>query len=319
MHIPYIPTISKSKLQEPKPPFFTTGSSLNFASYQLALQAVLELLGTHTTATPVVMSVLSSTETLAAVMNAGGSPIALDVDSSTMRIDPAQMKSVLEDLKGLPVIVVLEDLFGEPPPMELVDAVGSAAFVYASKAPPSFSKVISDFEVYDLVHLVGPAAIVRTKHYKQVQELRLIRSGDMGLSANLNDIISDRLISVFSNYVDIVRKNGVLNETMHKQLIKINLKPALNNKQYLGYKTGCPILVNNPKKVAAHLQSYEIETHIPFVPIHHHPRIAERWADTPVYPEADILAESVLCLPIHSLIEGHEETIVSKVQEVANG
>lgn len=306
--------------KEVVPPFFPPNSAINFSSYQIALQSALELLGTRTDATPVVTSVLASPQTMSAILRAGAQPLILDVDPATYHIDSTIVKSVLEDLSGMPVIFVIPDVFGTAPDVRLQEAIKGYPTIYASMYPPVELASFADFSVYDLSVLTnGPAGLLHTKHTKQVKDLIYIRSGEMGHSAELHSKISECLLSVYQHYDSIVEENTTIYESYTKYLISLNINTSIHIKDSKSFRYCFPMCVGNARRVQAHLHSYDIETRLGFKPVHELSELRSRWVDTPNYPVADNLATRMICLPVNKIVRGHEHTIIDRILEVNNG
>lgn len=286
-----------------------------FGTYQAAIASCLEVLGSRTHMIPVVMPITASPDTISGALRAGGSPILLDIRPSTLQLDPAILKDVLEELKA--AVVILTRPAGQAVDPELLEITEGVPTILDSRLPPHENiknDCICSFNIFDLSPLVGSGALVIHKFNEQVRELKTVRNGILGLAGSLPDPLSMHVLKT-------LKADPTLQERRETQLKVVNKYIDLVKEKYAFPFDQSPewpyfiLRVENSNKVIAHLYS-EVELVKPIFPLHLLSDINKRWKEKPEYPVAEGLNRCLIALPTHCGILGKEEQIIAKIDEV---
>lgn len=288
------------------------GSAITFSTYHAAVSAVLEVLGSRGHMVPVVMSITTAPEVLSGVLRAGGDPILLDIQESTLQMDPGLLQMVLKELGA--AVVLLSRPGGQPVDPDLLSQVADLPTILDSglqaKADLN-AESICTFNLFDLSSYCEVGALLTHKHEVQQKELRSVRNGVLGLSANLPVCLASTARSkiVFSN-TNRSRSTDLVTASRYIELLgdraKFTSSPEWPN---------FIVKVDNANKAIVHLADL-VEVKKPVFPLHYMQTIAKRWAEQPSYPVAETLHGQFVALPTHSGILGKESMIVERLLEV---
>jgi dTDP-4-amino-4,6-dideoxygalactose transaminase len=292
-------------------------ASVVFSTYQAAISAILEVLGSRSQTIPVVMSVTSSPDTLSAVLRAGGEPVLIDIRPQTLQMDPGMLRTVLSEIGT--AVVILGRPAGQYVDPELLELAGDLPTILDSRLPPGNIEVDSccTFSVFDLGVLAGCGALVIHKYSQQVTELKLSRSGVLGLSASLNDVVA-------ANVVKRLRSDPNLATRRSEQVIVANRYIELLKEKYVFPFDSSPdwpcffVGVGDAARVSAHLHLRGIEVIQPILPLNLLPEVYMRMEETPCYPVAESLHKKLVALPTHPGVLGKETIVVERMNEVAS-
>lgn len=295
--------------------FFGPASSV-FSSCQAAITAALEVLGSRTHDIPVVMPITALPDTISAVLRAGGNPILLDINPNTLQTEPSMLKEVIDSLQA--VVTVLDRPGGMPVHADLLSLVQDLPTIVDTRLPPQLGNdayCVGTFNVFDLSPVIGTGGLVVHKFSDQVHELKLVRSGLLGLAANLNDMLSALAYTRLRNNPDLAARKQA------QQKVFSTYSDLLSGKKEILFpecleKPYCILRVNSANKVIAHLHSFGISAIKPVFPLHTLPIMQRRWQETPEYPVAEELTDKLVALPTHPGVVGKEEEIVSKLLDV---
>ena len=263
------------------------------ASVQIAVQSCLELLGTRVDVIPVVMPVTSAPDTLAAVLRAGGHPLLLDIEEEHLQMDPAQLKDALEMLeeqKRVPVILFNRP-FRMPVREELLEIVADYPSVSDARVVPgeflSGPDIACTFNVFDLSTVCGAGALTIHGFPEQVDQLKLVRSGPMGLDGALPEMLAEEAVHVHS-YWQITRKH-YWEEVEKFQGTEHHVMGPSTEPGVVWLK------VDNARRTAATLKSYDIEAVIGLAPLYEIEEVKCRYQEEPEYPVTKALENSFVC------------------------
>jgi dTDP-4-amino-4,6-dideoxygalactose transaminase len=273
--------------------------AVTFNNYQTAVAAVLELMGTRTTATPVVCSVLSPPHTLSAILRSGGSPVLLDVCEKTLQIDAELLSKVLDELsdKG-PPILVLNRPGGVPIDPRLMDFYDKMPLVEDAFMEPFPKPVVNThFSVWDLQ---GGGAVVITSFKEQQRQLALLRDGFLGLNGAMVDVqkqfhskirLRNDEKACYGKYLECLR-----------QADRSDMILVPNSTHFPCFLAR----VINLEQTSDSLKQINVPSLRAFYPVHKHPAMRRRWIEDPSYPVAEKLSEQVLALPVSGSLDVEE-------------
>lgn len=306
-------TVEQTKLEQ----HIGTGTVV-FGSYQTAVSAVLEVLGSRSHLIPVVLPITASPDVIGGVLRAGADPLLLDIRPQTLQIDPEALREVLTELEA--AVVVLNRPAGQPVDPELLSLTAELPTILDSRLPPHEAigpECTGTFSLFDLGPVVGSGAAVVHKFNQQVHELKMVRNGILGLACNLNDVIAavarKRLLS-----------DPALTKRRETQATVAASYIALLREKYVFPWDTSPewpyfvVRVENADRAIAHLHSAGISAMKPVFPLHMLSDVNRRWVEKPSYPVAEGLWKKLIALPTHLGILGQESKIVSILSEVAN-
>jgi len=280
-------------------------SAVTFNSYQNALTAIVEVLGFRV---PVVMPVTASPDALAAVLRGGGEPILLDICPDTLQMDPQMLREVLDEIKAAAVILTRPG--GQPVDPALHAITHDVPTILDSRLP-AHTRVAADccctFNVFNLPDV---GALVIHKFSQQVTELKRIRSGVLGLSAEIVSKLDE---------IGCKRLAEDQQQTQRTPLAAAQVYMELLGEKYAYPFSESPewpyfiVAVDNADRVVAHLHSHGIIATKPVMPLHMLSEINSRWVEKPSYPTAEYLAKKLVALPTNSGIIGSIVTLLGEV------
>lgn len=158
-----------------------------YNSVQNAVQACMELLGARTHDVAAVIPVTTPIEVLSGIMRSGTLPLILDLDEDTLQMSHSQACEVLEELKE-GAAMVLPRRIGKDLQEPLKDVIKDYPLIVINEfTPMPQDKHSGDFNIYSLEPWVGCGAVIRSKFAEQIADLKVIRSGALGLGAELPD------------------------------------------------------------------------------------------------------------------------------------
>ncbi len=306
-------TSGQKKLEQ-----FLGPASVAFSTYQAAITATLEVLGSRTHDIPVIMPVTASPDTIAAVLRSGASPLLLDIDPLTLQLDVALLKEVLTELEA--AVVLLDRPGGRKVEPALLEIVQDLPTIIDTRLVPNLgieNDCVGTFTVFDLGPVIGTGAVVIHKYSEQINELKIIRNGILGLAAHLTDTLSLeaheqlKLDPLLENRKQIQRE--VAEE--YQRLLQGKHECFFADNEEFPYFI---LSVVDADKVVAHLHTYDIAALKPVYPLHLIPNISRRWAETPSYPNAESVSSRLVSLPTHPGVRGKEADIISKLLEVSD-
>lgn len=287
------------------------------SSVQIALQSCLELMGTRTDMLPVLMPVTAAPDTLSAVLRSGAHPMLLDVKEDTLQMDPEQVKMALEELDT--AIILFTRPGGLPVDETLIELAQDQPSIVDSRLLPHPSMGIEDFpavfNVFDLTPACGGGGVIVHKFQKQVSQLKIVRSGVMGHSGALSEPQAELALQRLNSIKEFVTIHSSVAADLTSHLNALDRDDILT---YPAAKWPSPLYIRvpNAKRVAAHLNTYGIETALGVYPLCRLKEVYIRYKEEPDYPVAEKLSNEVLCLPTHSGVWGNESKIVEWISEV---
>lgn len=289
---------------------FSRKQACAFSSQQAAITACLELLGTRANIIPVVMCVTSPPDTLSAALRAGGHPLLLDVDPQTLQMDPEQLEMVIKDLDT--PIVVLNPPGGADIDPRILDLVQDLPTILDSRVPlrpKQESRCQAVFNVFDMaLHAGGPASIVMHKFEPQVTQLKLVRSGIMGLSADLHPSIAKAILSSIREESSSVK--DAFEDALSSHGMSLMVKPNHEPSRLF-------IRVPNARKVVAHLTSFGIDAVVGIFPLCQLEEVKIRYKEPPDYPGAESLDNQVVAILYKSDAQLTIEETIKEIKEVS--
>lgn len=308
-------TVEQSRLEQ-----YFGSAAVVFGTYQAAISAILECLGTRSHLVPVILPVTASPDTLAGVLRAGGDPLLLDIRPQTLQMDPEYLRLVLAEVKA--AVVVLTRPAGQPVDPALLEACGDNPTILDSRLPPGGEirdidkDSVCSFSVFDFAPIVGTGALVIHKFDQQLRELKIIRNGVLGLSGNMNDALAayalKRLKEDPGLYTRSARQAQVAGTYLYL-LKESHVLPFESSPEWPYFI----VRVENADKVIAHLHR-EVQAVKPVFPLHMFSDVNRRWLEKPSYPVAEGLFQKLVAIPTHLGILGKESMIVSRLSEVSN-
>jgi len=263
-------------------------------SYQTALQICLEALGAISPEVTVVLPVTSSAETVSAVLRAGGYPCLLDIDPTTLQLDPESLDQVLKASKE--AVVVLNFPGGwdiDTRIKEVCDRYNTPTIV-DSRLPVSKNNYgpKGTFTVYDYAPFMGQGSLIWPGHDSYYASTMLIRSGVLGHGAHMSAPQANTALSLeYHSYFE-----------KHSQLV-LDYKEALDRKK-VKYKFNhfdrYPIIEHeSADAVIAKLDTLGFEAVKACTPLYTFESLRERWQEDPseLYPVAKKMHNRIVALP----------------------
>lgn len=288
--------------------------AVSFHSYQSAMQAVLEMLGSRSSMLPVVCSVFTAPDVMSAILRSGAQPILLDVDEETAQINIPDLQDLLTSLHEAEkeAVILLNRPAGAPVDPSLVAATSDVVTVEDTHVfPDPLDDSLSQFAVWDL-STVEKGAIVRTPFDVQRKDLVMIRDGFLGHDSGLSNAAKKALQEMPS--MSITR----INAKKYRDALASSGKEGLVAFAHERHTPFFVFNVPNADRVIAHLYSYGIEAKKAFFPLHEHPQMASRWHLPPEYPVAERLSKRLLAVPTNHTVSDHIEEVVARVLEVSD-
>ncbi len=183
-----------------------------YCSVQNAVQACMELLGSRTHEIVAVIPVTTPIEVLSGIMRSGSLPIILDLDEDTLQIAHSQLCEVLEELKE-GVVMVLPRRLGKDLQEPLRGVIKDYPLIVINEFTPMPQDQHSgDFNIYPLEPWVGCGAVIRSKFDEQIADLKVIRSGALGLGAELPDSLVLKARDSMDKAVPVKRELQLLHQ-----------------------------------------------------------------------------------------------------------
>lgn len=287
-------------------------TSVVFNTYQSGVTAVLEILGSRIRDLPVVLPVTTSPEVLAGVLRSGAIPFLLDIEPEFYQIDPVLLEEVLEELKT--AVVLLHRPAGLQVNPRLLELCEDLPTIIDTRLPPHLGMkpdCVGTFTLFDLSPIVGTGSIVIHKYSQQVNELKIVRNGLLGLTAQLNESLCSTALERFKQDPTLAAYKAARRKVA--DLFESELNEALNTDE-LPYFV---VKVEDADRVVAFMHSEGIAIGKPLFPLHLLPQIAKRWAEPPAYPVAEELRNKLIALPLHPGILDNVTLIVSKLKEIS--
>lgn len=293
-------------------------TAVAFNTYQGAMSAILEVLGSRSAIIPVVMAITAAPDTLAAVLRAGGDPILLDIHPQTLQIDPEMLREVLTEVKV--AVVILARPGGQPVDPALLELTKDLPTILDSRLLPRqhvAEDCVCTFSVFDLSAVIGAGGIVIHKFQEQVNDLKKVRNGLLGLSGNLNSILAAYALKQLKTDPELHARQ------FNQEVVVSHYANLLKEKIVVPY-TDSPewpyfiVRVENADTVVAHLHSQGITAMKPVFPLHLLSDVNRRWMEKPEYPVAESLCGKLVALPTHFGTLGKESMIVQTLLEVSN-
>jgi len=307
-------TIEQTKLEQ-----FFGPAAVAFGTYQAAVSASLEVLGTRTHLIPVVLPITAAPDTIAATLRGGGDPLLLDIRPQTLQIDPDALREVLAELKA--AVVILTRPGGQDVDPELLELTKELPTILDSRLPPHQrieNDCVCTFNIFDFSAMLGTGALVVHKFDQQIKELKMVRSGLLGLSANLNDALSAYALKRLKLDPCLDERRKAQKQVADKYIELLKEKYVIPFDQSVEWPYFI-VRVDNADRVVAHLHSHGIEAVKPVFPLHMLSEINRRWVEKPEYPVAEGLWKKLVALPTHTGIIGKESIIVERLLEVSDG
>lgn len=285
-------------------------ASVVFGTHTDAHQSICEILGSRVKPFPVVLPVTCGTQTIAGVLRSGAQPVLLDVDQESLQINPVILKQILEELGS--AVVVLTAPLGIPTDPSLLDVCKDYPTVLDSYEDPFSKEPTATFNVFSFFESNGSGSVVFHKYRDQLRDLRLVRSGMLGLDANMPEIVAKQLLSLLTEDPELQKYRAARQETrnIYREVLQERLPFLEQCSQYF------VVRVKNASRCVAHLHDSGFAAKHAVYPVHRHEFMKKRWAEEPEYPNADQLYETLVALPVHPGIRGFEKQIVDTLLEV---
>lgn len=289
-------------------------------SVQTAIQICCEILGTRTEIIPVIMPVTAPPDTLAAVLRSGAHPLLLDIDETTLQMRADQLEIALEEAKT--AIVLLNRPGGAPVDERLQELIADQPSICDARLVSNPSLGVEDlpcvFNVFDLSPLVGSGGVIVHKFTKQVDQLKIVRSGIMGHSGALSEpqakLALEYLKDRWNHWVEVHQRR------CERLVGGLEAHAGCGILPYEPGKWPSPLYlkVPNAKRAVAHLQSYGIEAALGVFPLHRLEEVRIRYREAPEYPYAEKLEQEIICLPTHVGMGGLEVHVTEWLSEICS-
>lgn len=278
-----------------------------FSSHQAGIAACLEVLGTKQSEIPVILPVTSSGPVISAVLRAEGNPILLDIRPDTLQMDPENLRSVLAEVEV--AVVILGTPLGRPVDPALLELTKNEVTILDSTIycdPTAYSKC--SFNVFDMASYCGSGTLVIHKYKEQVSLLKRIRSGLLGMEADISETLANNVIlyleaeSTASPSLDEIRAKA---RDQYKNTFTLLESPTM-----------CAISVPSAARVYTYLKDAGYELNLPVQALNLHPDMKNRWIEPPSYPVAEEFHDKIVALPTHAGILDKIDDIIKHISEV---
>lgn len=295
-------------------PSFTTAFNTN----QTAIQACLELLGSRSALTPIIMPVTAPPDTVAAALRSGGHPLLLDIEEDTLQMSPKQLQEALEALET--PVVLLTRPGGRVVDPRLETLVEDYPTICDSRLIPHNDLTRGDlpavFNVFDLSPVVGAGSVVLHASSEQVKLLKLVRSGVIGHDGALPGLLaSDAQLRIDTDLGDWIGAYDQATDT-YSGLLDSGEFPDIIPFATGEWPSAYYVKVPNAKKAIAQLHGVGVKALLGVYPLYNLEEIRRRYVEEPDYPVAEKLSNKVLCLPANLNVLGKEEKVLKAIQEV---
>ncbi len=294
------------------------GHTVGVQTVQSAVQICLEVLGTRTDMVPVLLPATAPPDTLGAVLRAGGHPILLDIDPVTLQMDPDQVKTLLLNVST--GVGVLPRVGGQNVSQGLLDAFKDLPTVLDARMVPHQSLGYDDltctFNVYDTTTIAGSGAVILHKYPKQTQQLRIVRSGVLGHSAAMPELVAARALAEIKKYEERVREHHEIAESYQRNLEAMD---QISMQVFPVAKWPAPFYVKVPNAVQAveDLREIGVEAVRGVYGLYNLPEVRKRYAEAPEYPGVEAVQNKIVCLPTHVGVRGLAGKIIKTIVEGA--
>lgn len=279
-----------------------------FSTQQAAIQATLELLGSRETDLPVVLSIASAPDVVAAVLRAGASPFLLDIDEHTLQMQPALVKEVLESVPN--AVVILDSLLGASISQELLTVCDDVPTIGLPNKLVHHGLTDKDclcsFSIFDMSSVFGCGSLLIHRFADEVRALKLIRNGMLGINSILPEQVATHMLTTFK--ADPMLRN----ERAARNAAVTAYSNVITPDEHKLYSYYVPAV----DKAIAFLHAEGIAAKQLIVPVHELPTLAERWLEQPSYPVAESLKNRILALPTHKGVHGHEQRIIELLKQI---
>ena len=290
------------------------GYCVAFNSVQSAIQACMELLGDRTMEIPVVLPITAGPDEISGVLRGGATPLLMDIDEEYLQIDPEPLGEALKIMEEdeLVPIVLLDKPVGDeinPKVLELIQNVPSIC-VYRGEPYQEMEKDYFPcaFNIFDLTPVVGSGALLFHSYQEQIKHLKLIRSGVMGLAANMEEGKASAALIMFSRPEKTIQDYEKIKAKYEES--DLELMPTTKWPNLIWVK------VKDAKLTATHLKSYGIDVQVALYPLHDLSEIRNRFRQEPDYPVADKLKNQLICVPTHYLALERTDEIIKLIGEI---
>lgn len=263
-------------------------------NYQTALQICLEALGATNPDVIVVLPVTSSTETIAAVLRAGGYPCLLDIQQDTLQMDPKGLDQVLAASKEFVVVLNFPGGWDIHNDLKKICDKYNAPTVIDSRLPPSMNNYgpKGTFTVYDFGPFIGGGALIYPGHDSYRSGLMLIRSGILGHFAHMsapqaNAVMNINYQKFFEEKVKVV---GNYKEACDKRRVKL---------KFDHFDRYVLIEHDNARQVISKLNNMGLDAMQACIPLNTYDVLKNRWPEDPsdFYPVAKYMQDRIVALP----------------------
>lgn len=208
-------------------------------------------------------------------------------------MDPAQLADsleMLEEQNRVPV-VLFNRPFRMPVREVLLELVADYPSIVDSRVIPhenlSGPDIPCTFNVFDLSTICGAGALTIHGFPEQVEQLKLVRSGPMGLAGDLPELLAEKAVNSMLNY-PIVQKEYW--EEVEKFIG--------TEHQVMGPSTEPGVVwlkVDNARRKVATLKSYSVEAVVGLAPLYELEEVRRRYQEEPEYPITKALENSFVC------------------------
>jgi dTDP-4-amino-4,6-dideoxygalactose transaminase len=273
--------------------------------------------------------------TAGAIINAGGTPVFVDIDEDTFNIDVNKIKKVMTD-KTFAIIPV--HLFGQPCNMSKIfklsdgkcfvieDACQAIGSEYKNKKVGTFGH-ISCFSFFPTKNLggVGDGGLISTNHKYHKDKIRALRIHGanvkyyheyVGINSRL-DTIQAAVLNVKFNYLDEWNDRRIEIAKLYNKGLKeyVKIPKVIKGAKHV-YHQYC-VIVKNRKHLKTYLNNNDIACGIYYpVPLHRQKSLKYLGYKEGDFPNAENVSKEILSLPIYPEMTNEQvEYVITKVRE----
>jgi len=286
----------------------------------------------------VILPSLSFVSTAHCIIENGGIPIFVDIESDTLCIDPEKIKSLITKnttaiipvhFGGMPCnldeIKKISKSFNLNIIEDAAHAVGTT-WKNSEKIGKHGSAVCFSFHpVKNLAMPTGGLISINHKNHKKFSQLLFSRrwcgiTNRKGTDYDVKELGWNYYMNEFSAAVGLVQLKKLEKLTKIRKSIAKKYSKKIDLKNKMPYDDNCSyhlywILVNNRKKFRKNLLDLGIETGTHYKPIH----LMKMYNDSTSLPITERVGKQIVTIPIHPNLKNSEiEKIINSVNKFAN-
>lgn len=272
-----------------------------YSSCQSAIEACMALFGSKYQEVTAILPVNAPYDAVMAFINANARTVLLDIKEEDLQLNTEQLKEALSTFKN--PLVYLTQPGGLNVRRDIWESVLQVPTICDSRMMPVETQFKFTFNIYDLTALCGEGAVVFHKYEEQLQDLKQAR---ILHGSSLSELACTKVSSRLPEMHKYPNCAGYYTELDGK-----HIGPFQN--PYIPTPT-CLLFVRDAKKAINRLTNLGIPATYGSVPVYKYSDVRKRWKSLPDYPVAEKLANKLIMVPNHPLVD--RERIVRELCHV---